>query len=166
MGRSMAEYSFDIVSEINRQELTNAVDQTQREIATRFDFKGTKVAIELQKEEIILTGDDENKLNQLKDVFQSKCVKRGISLKAFQYGKIEPASGQTVRQKVTWIAGIAPEHAKKIHQIIKEMNLKVKSQTLDEKIRVSGKSKDDLQKVIQKLKSLDFPIPLQFTNYR
>ncbi|MCS6983576.1 MAG: YajQ family cyclic di-GMP-binding protein [Leptospiraceae bacterium] len=162
----MAEHSFDIVSEINRQELANAVDQTQREISTRFDFKGTKVSIELAKDELILIGDDENKLNQLKDVFHSKCVKRGISLKAFQYGKVEPAAGGTVRQKVAWVQGIAQEHAKKIHQIIKDLGLKVKSQTLEDKIRVSGKSKDDLQAVIHKLKSLDFPIPLQFTNYR
>ncbi len=162
----MAEASFDIVSEINRQELTNAVDQTQREIATRFDFKGTKVAIEMNKDEIILIGDDENKLGQLKDVFESKCVKRGISLKALEYGKPEGASGGTQRQKVTFVAGIAPEHAKKIHQLIKDSGLKVRSQSMDNKVRVTGKSKDDLQAVIQLLNKADLPIPLQYNNYR
>ncbi|RME93751.1 MAG: YajQ family cyclic di-GMP-binding protein, partial [Candidatus Hydrogenedentota bacterium] len=152
--------------EINKQELVNAVDQARREINNRYDFKGSKCSLELTDNELVLVADDEAKLKQLNDVLQSKLVKRGLSLKAFQYGKIEPASGGTVRQKVEWIAGIDKEHAKKINTLIKEAKLKVKSQTMDQKIRVSGKSKDDLQKVIQMLKEADLDIPLQFTNYR
>ncbi|MCB1148473.1 MAG: DUF520 family protein, partial [Leptospiraceae bacterium] len=122
----MADISFDIVSELNQQELANAVDQTKREIATRFDFKGTKVKVETEKEDVILFADDENKLKQLQDVFESKLIKRGIELKAVNYGKIEAAALGTVRCRTSFSAGVNPEVAKKIHNIIKESKIKVK----------------------------------------
>jgi cyclic-di-GMP-binding protein len=160
------ESSFDIVSETNWQELANAVDQTQREIATRFDFKGTKVAITLENKELILLADDDGKLKQLKDVLESKLIKRGIALKAVNYQKIESALGGTVRQKAAMINGIVQEHAKKINQIIRDSKLKVRSQVIEEKVRVTAKSKDDLQEVMQLLSNTELPIPLQYTNYR
>jgi uncharacterized protein YajQ (UPF0234 family) len=151
---------------MNWQELANAVDQTQREINTRFDFKGSKVSITLENKELILIADDEAKLKQLKDVLESKLVKRGIALKSVEYQKIEPALGGTVRQKVAFVHGIALEHAKKINQLIRDSKLKVRSQMEGGKIRVFGKSRDDLQAVIKMLNTADLPIPLQFTNYR
>ncbi|MCB1200684.1 MAG: YajQ family cyclic di-GMP-binding protein [Leptospiraceae bacterium] len=162
----MADISFDIVSELNQQELANAVDQTKREIATRFDFKGTKVKVETEKEDVILFADDENKLKQLQDVFESKLIKRGIELKAVNYGKIEAAALGTVRCRTSFSAGVNPEVAKKIHNIIKESKIKVKSQTMDQKVRVTGKSRDELQEVIKLLKNSKIEIPLQFNNYR
>ncbi len=162
----MAESSFDMVSQINMQELTNAVDQTKREIANRFDFKGTKVSIELGKEELTLVADDEGKMNQLKDVFHSKLFKRGIALKAVKYGTPEQASGGLVREKATFVNGIPKDICKDINKMIKDSKLKVKAQTLDEKIRVSGKSKDDLQKVMALVKEKDLEVPIQFNNYK
>jgi len=163
----MAESSFDIVSEINKQELTNAVDQAQREIATRFDFKDTDSYIEMTKEELTIGACDENKLNQLIDVLQTKLVKRGISLKALTFGKMEGASGGHVRQKITFVAGIDVENSKKIHKIIKDSGIKVKSQTMDQKVRVTGKSRDELQEVMALLKRDEsITIPLNFNNYK
>ena len=163
----MAESSFDIVSEINKQELVNAIDQARREVSTRFDFKGSKSAIEHTKEEITLVSDDEGKLKQLIDVFHSKLIKRGISLKGLTYGKVEEAGGMTVRQKAGIVSGIDAETAKKIHKIIKESKIKVKSQSMDIKVRVTGKSRDELQQVIALLKDhKEITIPLQYTNYK
>lgn len=162
----MAESSFDIVSQIDMQELSNAVDQAKREIANRFDFKGSKSEITLNKDELVLISDDEGKLNQLKDVLASKLVKRGISLKAVKYDKIEPAASQTVRQKASFISGIPKDDIKAINKMIRDTKLKVKTQAMDEKIRVTGKSRDDLQNIIQMLKEKDYPIPLQFENYK
>ncbi|MFO1471441.1 MAG: YajQ family cyclic di-GMP-binding protein [Turneriella sp.] len=158
--------SFDIVSEINWQELANAVDQAQREIATRFDFKGTKVSITMEDKELVLIADDEGKLKQLKDVLESKLIKRGIALKSVDYQKLEAAFGGTVRQKALFINGIAQEHAKKINTLIRDSKLKVRSQVEGEKLRVSGKSRDDLQEVMKLLNGANLPIPLQYTNYR
>lgn len=161
-----ADASFDVVSEVNWQELANAIDQVQREIATRFDFKGTKVEITLEDKELTLIADDEGKLKQLKDVLESKLIKRGIALKSVNYKKLEAAFGGTVRQKAAMINGIAQEHAKKINALIRDSKLKVKSQVTDEKIRVTGKSRDDLQAVMTLLNGANLPIPLQYNNYR
>lgn len=158
--------SFDIVSEINWQELANAVDQAQREIATRFDFKGTKVSITMEDKELVLIADDEGKLKQLKDVLESKLIKRGIALKSIDYQKLEAAFGGTVRQKAVFINGIGQEHAKKINTLIRDSKLKVRSQVEGEKLRVTGKSRDDLQEVMKLLNGANLPIPLQYTNYR
>ncbi|HRP68181.1 MAG TPA: YajQ family cyclic di-GMP-binding protein [Turneriella sp.] len=158
--------SFDIVSETNWQELTNAIDQAQREIANRFDFKGTQVAITLEDKEMVLIADDEGKLNQLKDVVESKLIKRGIALKSVDYQKMESAFGGNVRQKATFVNGIAQEHAKKINVLIRDSKLKVRSQVEGDKVRVSGKSRDDLQAVMKLLNEAELPIPLQYTNYR
>jgi len=158
--------SFDIVSEINWQELANAVDQAQREIATRFDFKGTKVSITMEDKELVLIADDEGKLKQLKDVLESKLIKRGIALKSVDYQKLEAAFGGTVRQKAIFINGIAQEHAKKINTLIRDSKLKVRSQVEGEKLRVTGKSRDDLQEVMKLLNGANLAIPLQYTNYR
>ena len=163
----MADSSFDIVSEINHQELTNAVDQAKREIGTRFDFKGTNSEIELTKENLELSTVDEGKLKQLIDVLHSKLIKRGISLKALDYGNVETASGARVRQKATFVAGVEGDMAKKIHKLIKESPAKVKSSSMDQIIRVTGKSKDDLQKIMKLLKESDqITIPLQFKNFK
>lgn len=158
--------SFDIVSETNWQELANAVDQAQREIATRFDFKGTKVSLTLEDKELTLVADDEGKLKQLKDVLESKLIKRGIALKSVDYQKLEAAFGGTVRQKALFINGIAQEHAKKINTLIRDSKLKVRSQVEGEKLRVTGKSRDDLQEVMKLLNGANLSIPLQYTNYR
>lgn len=163
----MADSSFDIVSEVDFQEVTNAIDQTKREIGNRFDFKGSVSDIELKNEEMILVSDDEGKLKQLKDVLHSKLIKRGIDLKAVKYESLEQAAGQSVRQKAGFISGIPKDTAKTINKEIKDSKLKVKSQTMDEKVRVTAKSKDDLQQVMAMLKkSAKVDIPLQFTNYR
>ncbi|MBX3720931.1 MAG: YajQ family cyclic di-GMP-binding protein [Turneriella sp.] len=161
-----SESSFDIVSETNWQEVANAIDQAQREISTRFDFKGTKVEIKFENKELTLIADDEGKLKQLKDVIESKLIKRGIALKAIDYQKMEPAFGGTVRQKALFINGIAQEHAKKINVLIRDSKLKVRSQIEGEKLRVTGKSKDDLQEVMKLLNGANLAIPLQYTNYR
>lgn len=161
-----SEFSFDIVSEINWQELHNAIDQAQREIGNRFDFKGSKASVTLENKELILVADDEGKLQQLKDVVESKLIKRGIALKSVTYQKIEAALGGTVRQKASFVNGIAQEHAKKINQMIRDSKLKVRSQIEGEKVRVFSKSKDDLQAVMKLLNAADFPIPLQYNNYR
>lgn len=161
-----AESSFDIVSKVDIQELNNAINQAQKEIDTRFDFKGSKSAIELEKEEVVLTSDDEFKLQNVVDILHSKLAKRGISLKNLEYGKVEPASGSTVRQKLKLKQGIGQDIAKKINILIRDAKLKVSSQIQGDQIRVTGKSKDDLQRVIQLLKQADLPLELQFINFR
>lgn len=161
-----SENSFDIVSKVDMQEVNNAINQAQKEIDTRFDFKNSKSSIELEKEEIVLASDDEFKLQNVLDIVQSKLTKRGISIKNLDYGKVEPASGATVRQKIKLKQGIAQDMAKKINVIIKDSKLKVSSQIQGDQIRVSGKSKDDLQRIMQLLKGADLPIELQFINFR
>ena len=162
----MSEFSFDIVSKVERQDLADAVHQAQREIATRFDFKNSKSSVELTDLTITLVADDEMKLRNVTDILQSKCVRRGVSLKALQYGKPEPAAGGTLRQIVTCAQGIQRDQAKKIVDTIKIAKLKVNAQIQDEQIRVSGKSKDDLQKAIALVKGMPLEFAVQFVNYR
>lgn len=161
-----SENSFDIVSKLDMQELNNAVQQALREIENRFDFKNSKSDIKLEKEGLIVTSDDEFKLQNVLDILTTKMAKRGISLKHLNYGKVEPAAAATVRQKISLVQGISQENAKKINTLIRDSKLKVKSQIQGDQIRVSGKSRDDLQRVIQLLKQADLPVELQFINMR
>jgi cyclic-di-GMP-binding protein len=159
--------TFDIVSQVDMQEVRNAVDQANREAATRFDFKNTDSAIELGDHELVLRSSTEDRLRALHQVLQEKLVKRQVSLKAFDAGKIEEAQKGTARQQVAIRAGITTEHAKRINKFIKDLGLKgVSSQTQGDQLRVSGKKRDDLQEVIAKCKAEDFGIPLQFENFR
>ncbi len=160
------ESSFDIVSKIELPEVVNAINTATKEIETRFDFKGSKSKMSLEKEEIVIISDDEYKLTQVKDVLLGKLVKRGVSIKNLEYGKIEGAAGGTVRQKVSLVQGIDKDNAKKINNIIKDTGLKVKTQIQDDQIRVTGKSKDELQKIIQAITKAELPIEVQFINYR
>ncbi len=162
----MSEFSFDIVSKIEKQGLEDAINQAQREIATRFDFKNSKSSIEHADMKITIVADDEMKLKNVIDILQNKCVKRGISLKSLSFGKAEPASQGTLRQVITVEQGIATDRAKKLVQAIKEAKLKVSTQIQDEQLRVSSKSKDDLQKVMALVKGMDLEYPVQFVNYR
>ena len=159
-------FSFDIVSKIDAQELDNAIGQTMKEVAQRFDFKGSVSNVETAEGKLVLTSDDEFKLKSLKDILEGKLVKRGISLKFLDYQKIEPALGGVVKQEVVLKQGIPREKAKEVIEKIKATGLKVQSQIQGDDIRVSSKSKDDLQKVIVTLKGVDIGIVLQFTNYR
>ena len=158
--------SFDIVSKVELQEVTNAVHQAQKEIEQRFDFKNSKSSIELQDEKIILVSDDEFKLSNVSDILESKLVKRQVSLKALEYGKIQPAAGDTVRQEVKLVQGISQEKGKEINKLIKDSKIKVTSSIQGDQIRVTGKNKDDLQAVIVLLRKQDLGIELQFINYR
>nr|WP_295972909.1 YajQ family cyclic di-GMP-binding protein [uncultured Bacillus sp.] len=160
------EASFDIVSNVDFSEVSNAIQIAIKEIQTRYDFKGSKSDISLDKEELVLISDDEYKLGQVKDVLFSKLIKRSVPVKNLDYGKIEKASGGTVRQRAKLIQGIDKENAKKINTLIKNSGLKVKSQVQDDQIRVTGKSRDDLQKVIQAVKEADLTVDVQFVNYR
>jgi len=160
------DFSFDVVSETDMQEVANAIQQAQKELAQRFDFKGSKSEIELAKDELTLVSDDETKLKSLKDIVEGKLVKRKVSLKALDYGKIEDAALGTVRQKAKIVKGIETEKAKASVKAIKEAKLKVQASIQGEQVRVVGRSKDDLQKAIAIIKENDFGIPLQFTNYR
>ncbi|GIO61082.1 hypothetical protein FHS19_000606 [Paenibacillus rhizosphaerae] len=161
-----SENSFDIVSKLDFQEMINAINQTEREIETRFDFKGSKSSLKLEKETLVITSDDEYKLNAVIDILQSKMIKRGLSLKNVDYGKVEPASMGTVRQRITLKQGIDQDNAKKINVLIRDSKLKVKSQIQGDQIRVTGKSKNDLQAVMQLLRKADLPLDLQFTNLK
>ncbi|WAH35343.1 YajQ family cyclic di-GMP-binding protein [Alicyclobacillus dauci] len=158
--------SFDIVSKVDMQEVNNAVVQARKEIETRFDFKGSKSEIRFEESALTLVSDDEYKLSQLLDVLQTKLVKRDVSLKALKPGKIEPAAGGTVRQVFSLQQGIDQDTAKKITKLIRDSKIKVQAQIQGDQVRVTGKSRDDLQQVIQLLKSADIDAPLQFTNYR
>lgn len=161
-------YSFDIVSEIDLQEADNAVNQALKEIQQRYDFKGSNSTIELDKKDKLLKvdSDDEYRLKQVIDVLESKLIKRGISLKALKYGDVEAGTKGTARQTITLQSGIDKENAKKITKLIKDQGLKVQAQIQDEQVRVTGKSKDDLQEVMALLKGSDLPFDMQFTNYR
>ncbi|ANA83101.1 hypothetical protein PVOR_22314 [Paenibacillus vortex V453] len=161
-----SENSFDIVSKMDMQELTNAVNQTEREIENRFDFKGSKSSLKIDKEALVIASDDEYKLNAVIDILQTKMVKRGLSLKNVEYGKIEPASMGTVRQRLTLKQGIDQENSKKINILIRDSKLKVKSQIQGDQIRVTGKNKDDLQQIMQLLRKADLTLDLQFTNFK
>ena len=159
--------TFDIVSEVDMQEVRNAVDQANREAATRFDFKNTDSSIELGDTELILRSSTEDRLRALHQVLHEKLVRRQVSLKAFDAAKVEEAQKGTARQRVAIRAGISQDHAKRLNKFIKDLGLKgVSSQTQGDQLRVSGKKRDDLQEVIAKVKAEDFGIPLQFNNFR
>lgn len=159
--------SFDVVSQVDEQEIRNAVDQAAREIATRYDFKGTDSSIELKDKTIELHTESEARLAALTQVLEEKMVKRKVSLKALSYGKVEEAAKGTVRQTVTITVGINDEKAREVGKFIKGLGMKgVSHQVQGDQLRVSGKKRDDLQAVIAALKEHDFQIPLQFTNFR
>ncbi|MGA2208380.1 MAG: YajQ family cyclic di-GMP-binding protein [Acidimicrobiales bacterium] len=159
--------SFDVTSEVDLQEVRNAVDQAQREVATRFDFKNTGASLELSGHEITLHAPTEDRLRALTQVLEEKLVRRQVSLKALSFGKIEEASHNAVRQVATLNAGISSDHAKRINKLVKDLGLKgVSSQTQGDQVRVIGKKRDDLQAVIAELKATDLEIPLQFGNFR
>ncbi len=159
--------SFDVVSEVDRQELKNAVDQAQRELANRFDFKNTDSSIEQKDLILTIRTSSEDRLRALKLLLEEKFVKRQVSLKGLDWGKIESASGESVRQIVTVKVGINSEKAREINKLIKEKGPKgVSSQTQGEQVRVTGKKRDDLQEVMALLKSSDLEVPLQFENFR
>jgi uncharacterized protein YajQ (UPF0234 family) len=158
--------SFDIVSDVDMQEVDNAVNQATKEISQRFDFRGSKASLALEGEAIKVIAEDDYKLKNIIDILQAKAIKRGISLKNFEYGKVEPAAQGTVRQVITIKKGISKEKGKEVVAGIKDAKLKVQAQIMDDQVRVSGKNKDDLQNVILKLKQMDFDIDLQFVNFR
>jgi uncharacterized protein YajQ (UPF0234 family) len=161
-----SEYSFDIVSKVDMQEVNNAVTQALKEIETRFDFKGSKSGIKLEGETLVVSSDDEFKLKNVLDILQTKLIKRGVPILNLDYGKVEPAAGQTVRQQIKMKQGIDQEAAKKMNILIRDSKLKVKSQIQGDQLRVTGKSKDDLQAVMQLLRGADLKLELQFINYR
>lgn len=158
--------SFDIVSKTDYAEVTNALHQTEKEVSQRFDFKGSKAKAELQQKDLMLTAEDETKLRNMNDILQTKLVKRGISLKALDYQKVEQAGGGTVRQLVKIQQGIPIEKAKEVVKFIKDGKFKVQASIQGETVRVSGKDRDTLQDVIAQLKAKDFGIDMQFDNYR
>jgi hypothetical protein len=168
-GESMPQdFSFDVVSKVDLQEVSNAVQQASKEIATRFDFRGSASKIELRDKEleIVLVSDDEHKLKSVVDILETKLVRRGVAVKAIEYGRAESAAGGTVRQVAKIQQGIPSEKAKEIVKAIKDRKLKVQAAIQADQVRVSGRVKDDLQQTIALLKERDFGLPLQFTNYR
>ena len=159
--------SFDVVSEVDMQEVRNAVDQAAREIANRFDFKNTNSSVELGDDEIKMASISEDRLTALRQVLEEKFAKRKISMKVLDYGTVEQASGNTVRQSAALVSGISSEKAKELNKAIKAMGIKgIQSSTQGDQLRVSGKKRDALQQVMQELRSNDYGIPLQFTNRR
>ena len=160
--------SFDIVSEVNMQEVDNALNQARKEIGQRYDFKDTNTAIDFNEKEkqITLTTSDDFHLKSAVDVLQSKLIKRGVPLKSLQYSSVEPASGSRVRQTIKLQVGIDKEHAKEVVKMIKDNKLKVQAQIMEDQVRVSGKNKDDLQAVMKMLRETEFPFAMQFVNYR
>jgi uncharacterized protein YajQ (UPF0234 family) len=158
--------SFDVVSQVDNQEVDNAINQTRKEVGQRYDFKGTKTSIEVEKESIHVISDDDFKVKAVVDVLQSKFVRRGISLKALVYGKIEPAAGGLAKQTITVQQGIDADHARHIVKLVKDTKLKVQTQIQGDQLRISGKKRDELQAVIQMLKAQELDLPLQFLNFR
>ncbi len=158
--------SFDVVSDFDEQELRNALDQVRREVGQRYDFKGVTVDLTQAKEELVLVTDDEYRAAAVKDLIESKAIRRNLSLKIFDWGKVEPAGGNKVRQEIKLRRGLTDEIAKRLTKLIRDEFPKVKSQIQGDAVRVSGKSKDELQRVITRLRELDEPVPLQFQNYR
>lgn len=161
-----ANYSFDIVSDFDQQELVNAIDQTVREIKSRYDLKDTQTTVELGDSIITINTDSEFTLSAIHDILQTKAAKRNLSLKIFDFGKVESASGNRVRQEIKLKKGISQEIGKQITKLIRDEFKKVQGSIQGDAVRVSSKDKDDLQTVIQRLKQKDFPVALQFTNYR
>jgi uncharacterized protein YajQ (UPF0234 family) len=162
----MADSTFDLVSDFDHQELVNALDQVRREVATRYDFKGSKVSLELGKTSITLLADDEYRAAAVKDLLETKAVRRGLSLKIFDWGRLEPAAGGTVRQEIGLRRGLTTEQAKELSKLIRERFPKVRPSIQGDAVRVAGKSRDELQVVIAALRELDYPVALQFQNYR
>ncbi len=160
------ECSFDIASKVELQEVDNAVHQTVREIAQRFDFKGSQTAVAREAHAILLSSEDEFKLKQVLDILESKLVKRGVSLKALSRGRVEPAAGGRVRQRIDLQQGIPTEKAREIVKRIKETKRRVQAQIQEDQVRVFGRDRDELQAVIQFLREQDFDIHMQFLNYR
>jgi uncharacterized protein YajQ (UPF0234 family) len=163
---TLAESSFDVVSNVDMQEVKNAISQAMKEITTRFDLKGSNSLVELQGKEILITSGDDSKMKAVRDVLEERLVKRNVPLKALTFGNVEKALGQTARQKVTLQEGIPSDKAREIVKVIKGSKLKVQASIQGEQVRVAGKSKDDLQSVMQLLKSTDLGIDMQFTNRR
>jgi cyclic-di-GMP-binding protein len=162
----MAESSFDVVSSVDLQEVKNAISQAMKEITTRFDLKATGSDVSLQGEEIVITSADEFKMKAVRDVLETRLVKRNVPLKALSFGTMDKALGGTVRQKVSMQKGIPTEKAREIVKIVKNSNRKVQAAIQGDQVRISGKNKDDLQAVMQSLKAADLGIDMQFTNYR
>jgi len=160
------EASFDVVSDFDEQELRNALDQVRREVGQRYDFKGVTVELTQAKTELTLLTDDEHRAAAIKDLIESKAIRRELSLKIFDWGKVEPAGGNKVRQEIKLRRGLTDEIAKRMTKLIRDEFPKVKSQIQGDAVRVSAKSRDDLQKVITRLRELDEAVPLQFQNYR
>jgi cyclic-di-GMP-binding protein len=158
--------SFDIVSQVDRSEIANAINQTMKEVRQRFDFKGSTAAVALEKDDLLLTAEDETRLRNMNDILQQKLVRRQVPLKALTYGEVEPAAGGTVRQRAAVQQGIPQEKSKEIIKYIKEIKAKVQASIQGDTVRVTGKDRDTLQDVIAKLKSREFGINMQFTNYR
>ena len=160
--------SFDVVSDFDRQELVNALDQARREMQTRYDFKGATAELELGKDEIQLRTDSDSRARAMRDLLESKAVRRGLSLKIFDWGEIEPAGGNTVRQRIGLRRGLPDDLARRISKLIRDEFPKTKSQIQGDAVRVSGKNKDDLQRVIARLREEGegYPVALQFENYR
>jgi cyclic-di-GMP-binding protein len=160
------EASFDVVSEFDEQELRNALDQVRREVQQRYDFKGVTVDLDQGKDEVTLLTDDDSRAAAVKDLIESKAIRRGLSLKIFDWGRVEPAGGNKVRQVIKLRRGLDDTLAKRLSKMIRDEFPKVKSQIQGDAVRVSGKSRDDLQRVIARLRELDESVPLQFQNYR
>ena len=160
------EVSFDVVSDFDEQELRNALDQVRREVQQRYDFKGVTVDLTQSKDELVLLTDDEYRATAVKDLIESKAIRRNLSLKIFDWGTVEPAGGNKVRQEIKLRRGLPEDLAKKLQKLIRDEFPKVKSQIQGDAVRVSGKSRDDLQRVMGRLRELDLPVPLQFENYR
>ncbi len=158
--------SFDIVSEVNRAEIDNAINQTMKEVRQRFDFKGSAAQVVFEDKSLVLTAEDETRLRNMNDIFQQKLVRRGVPLKALDYGSVEPAAGGTVRQIVAVQQGIPTEKAREIVKFIKDTKVKVQAAIQGDVVRITGRDRDTLQDVIAKLKAKDFGIDMQFTNYR
>jgi cyclic-di-GMP-binding protein len=158
--------SFDIVSQVDPAEVTNALNQTIKEVRQRFDFKGSSANVAFEKTELILTAEDETKLRNMNDILQQKLVRRGVPLKALDYSAVEPAAGGTVRQRAQIQQGIPQEKAKEVVKFIKDTKVKVQAAIQGDVVRVSGRDRDTLQEIIAKLKEKDFGIHMQFTNYR
>ena len=161
-----ADNSFDIVCKVDGQEVTNAVDQTRREIETRYDLKGTRSEVEQEKTVLTVTAPDDMKLKAVIDILQSKLHRRGVPLKALSYGKAESAAGGTLKQKIDLQQGIPIEKAREIVRMVKDTKLKLQAAIQEDKVRVSGKNRDDLQKIMAVLREKELGIALQFDNYR
>ena len=158
--------SFDVVSQVDMQEVANALQQTRKEVEQRYDFKGSKTEIEQDKNAVKITSENDFKVKAVVDILQSKFVKRSINLKSLEYGKIEPAAGGAARQVITIHQGLDTDAAREVVKIIKDSKIKVQAQVQDDQVRVTGKKRDDLQDVIALLKKTEFELPLQFDNFR